>query len=69
MDSLDGGMYRWRHGLAVQLLPDDTMEALSAPHNDIETILSAACAGYRQERPLMEWDSYAVATIAEACGI
>lgn len=69
LDTMYGGLYRWRHGIAVQLLPDDTIESLSAPHNEIETIIGAACEGYRDDRPLLEWDGQCIANVAESCGL
>lgn len=69
IDTLAGGQYRWRHGFAVQLLPDDTIKSLSAPHNEHCTVLGAACAGHRPERPLKRWDGKTIEQIATAYGL
>ena len=69
MDSLQGGMYRWSNGIAVQLMPDDTITSLSAMHNETINILEAACRGYRDERQLVDWTGDMVAQVAKSCGL
>lgn len=69
MDMSAGGAYRWRHGIACQLLPSDTLDALDAEHNDFCTIKQAMRKAYRDDRPMLDWPGIAVQNLAESVGL
>jgi hypothetical protein len=55
VDTPHGGAYRWRHGVAVALRPDDTFQSLSGDWNEALPHISAILSGYDPERPVLEW--------------
>lgn len=64
-DEVNGECYRWRHGLALQLKPDDTFESLDEPWNDCTSTIQAVLAGHDTERPVLEWDGNLISRIAK----
>lgn len=65
-----GGAYRWDHGAAFQLRPDDTFESLRAEAwNEDTTLFQAVAAGYDDDRPLLEISAYDLNKIAEDVGL
>lgn len=60
IDSLAGGMPRWRHGVACRLRPDDTLATI---------VLGDVVRGYDKDRPVLDWDGIVVRRIAEAVGL
>jgi hypothetical protein len=69
MDSLAGGMVRWRHGRVIKLLATDTFEELDGAWNECCTILNTASHGYDTDRPLLEWSGDAIDRVANAAGL
>jgi hypothetical protein len=69
IDTQSGGMPRWRHGVAVQLLPTDTFDILDRDHNDIMSILTAAINGSRVDRPLLRWQGPIIDRVATRLGL
>lgn len=65
MDSIDGGMYLWRHGLAIKLQPGDTLEKLENMDWNTETsYLDAVLHGIDNERPILNWPGYLIEKVA-----
>ena len=65
MGSINGGMYRWRHGIAISLKPDDTMEKLeSMEWHDGMSYLNAIYYGLDDDRPILEWPGYLIEKVA-----
>jgi len=69
MDSIEGGMYRWQHGLACRVLPSDTLESLEDDCNDYSTIREAMTSGHDDSRPVLEWSGSMIAAVAQAAGL
>lgn len=71
-DTSQGGQYRWRHGVAIQVLPTDTLASLHEDNGEwAEGTHSrdAILSGYDDRRPLLYWDGNVierVATVAAA---
>jgi hypothetical protein len=66
MDELMGGQYRWQHGIAVKLLPTDTLASIRV--DDGAVLLSnfdRMVHGYDTERPLLDWSGSKIGKIAE----
>ena len=54
MDSLQGGAVRWRHGMAIELKPEDTIESLRAGEwNETTTHWDAVIHGRDKDRPIL----------------
>ena len=62
-DDLNGYTYRWDHGMAVKLLPNDTLEQIQTA--GINNILR----GDDTARPVLDWPGYAVRKTAESVGL
>lgn len=65
--SLDGGQYRWRHGVAVQVRVVDTIDSLHendhmVPVNPMERMMY----GDDPKRPLLEWSASKMESVARA---
>ena len=63
-DGIEGGTYRWRHGIVCRLLPGDTIETLGELY-DTESgyeisILDGMIQGYDAERPVLGWAGYMI---------
>lgn len=54
--SVIGGAYRWIHGLAIYIKPEDTLKSLHEDIEDFERMMH----GYDEERPVQTWDGKAV---------
>ena len=67
-DNLHGYCYRWRHGLAIRLQPNDTFLTLAEPWNDDTTTWQAVLGGYDAERPILDWTGHVVAALARRHG-
>ena len=65
--SIAGGAYRWRHGLAIQILPTDTLESL---HNEdfapgcYVTQYYLMIHGEDKYRPILDWTGVQVDNVA-----
>ena len=65
MNSLDGGMCRWRHGIAIHVFPTDTLESLRADSDDYYVApYTRMIQGYDDQRPLLDWDGAVVESVA-----
>ena len=64
-DSLAGGAIRWKHGLAIKLLPGDTLESLRATPDGYLDLVQ----GFDPDRPVLTWDGHSVEAVAHAAGI
>jgi hypothetical protein len=64
LDSLEGGAYRWKHGVVVRLKAADTFDILAEPWNDYTDTLSAVLAGDDPERPVQPFYGPAIDKIA-----
>ena len=65
-NSMSGGAYRWRHGLAVKLHPEDTLEILNETEwNESTSLYSAVIHGYDNTRPILDWPGYIISKVAE----
>ena len=65
VDTLHGGAYRWRHGVAVALRPDDTFQSLSGDWNEALPHISAILSGYDPERPVLDWPEEKIESIVK----
>lgn len=65
-DGLNGSTIRWKHGLVIKLLPNDTFLTLEKPWNETETILSAALNGCDKTRPILPLDGYMIEKMMES---
>lgn len=64
-DKMEGGQYRWKHGVAARLLPNDTFEVLIGDWNDCTSVFEAVINGYDPDRPLLhDWTGHVIATVA-----
>lgn len=55
VDTLEGGMVRWKHGLVIQLQPGDTLKDLkSEAWNEYTTLWAAVMHGYDESRPVLK---------------
>lgn len=70
MDSVQGGAYRWEHGVACRLQSGDTLESLHAEAwNEGTSRYEAVVAGRDDSRPVLEWSGHAIrAIVASAQG-
>lgn len=67
MSDLEGGQYRWRHGIAIQILPTDTLESLRADTGEYNTTsYDRLVHGYDEQRPVQEWPGTIIDSIASA---
>lgn len=67
-DSLNGYTYRWRHGTAVKLKPDDTFDTLKKEIEDMESAIE--CVVYVMDiRDDLAWDGKHIAKLAESLGL
>lgn len=70
MDSLVGGAIRWRHGLAAQLLPTDTIASLrDGEWNDCVSLMEAVLGGHDRTRPLLDWSGRHIESVATQAGL
>lgn len=66
LDSLEGGAYRWKHGLAIALKKDDTFDSLECGEwNEIFALYEAVMQGYDDSRPILPWSGYAIKALAD----
>ena len=65
IDTLHGGAYRWRHGVAVRLRPHDTFQSLSGDWNAATSHLDAILAGYDPKRPVLEWSGRKIENVVK----
>ena len=54
IDTPHGGAYRWRHGVAAMILPNDTLQSLSGDWTASTSHLEAILSGYDPERPVVD---------------
>lgn len=65
MSSLEGGQNRWRHGVAVQILPADTLDSLSEDSGDYYVgSYTRMMNGYDKQRPILDWDGWVIDRVA-----
>jgi hypothetical protein len=64
-DSLAGGAIRWKHGLAIKLLPGDTLESLRATPDGYLDLVQ----GFDPDRPVLAWDGHSLEAVARAVGL
>lgn len=65
IDTLQGGAVRWRHGVTIQLQPNDTFESLrSGEWNDDVTLWDAVTHGQDDSRPVLEVSPESLANAA-----
>ena len=65
-NTAEGGCYRWRHGLAIQVMPTDTLTSLHTDSGEWDNTHSrnAIVGGYDTRRPLIEWDGAEIERVA-----
>ena len=67
MSSLEGGQYRWRHGVAIAIQVTDTLESL---HTDTKEYnchsYERMMAGYDETRPILDWDGNVIDRVARS---
>lgn len=69
-DSLEGGAYRWRHGVLAKLQPGDTLAALEAAEwNPVLSHLGAVLEDCDPDRPVLAWDGHSLEAVARAAGL
>lgn len=69
-DSLDGGSVRWRHGMAIKLQPDDTLDSLrNTPWNDYCDLIDAMLKGHDDSRPVLDWHGPVIESLAKQAGL
>lgn len=70
LDDICGGAIRWRHGIAVQLQPGDTLHSLrSCEWNDTTSLYLAVVQGYDASRPILEWSGKKITSQARIAGL
>lgn len=70
MDSVQGGGYRWLHGMACKIKDTDTLESLrSEMWNDHALVIDAMSNGYDDERPILDMSGWQIKGIAESVGL
>lgn len=68
MDSLSGGAIRWRHGIAIEIAAEDTLESLKTRKwNDHVTYYDAMHNGYYGE--IKNWSGIALTKTAVSLGL
>jgi hypothetical protein len=68
-NTLSGGRVRWSHGTAIEIKKTDTFETLNAEDETGTTVLTRALAGYDEERPIAQWDGFAIRSVANSLGL
>jgi hypothetical protein len=66
IDTLDGGAVRWKHGLVVQLKPDDTFSVIDSQLADCSYLHDWVIDGYGESRPILNWSGYAIENLAKS---
>jgi hypothetical protein len=69
VDTPVGGAVRWQHGIAVQLLPNDTLAILHADAIVGTTVMQMACTANDPQRPVLTWPGYIVRSVARSAGL
>lgn len=70
LNTIEGGAYRWQHGVAIALQPGDTLASLSAGVlNECANLYDAVLSGHDDTRPYMDWTGNMIAACAEATGL
>jgi hypothetical protein len=65
-----GGCYRWRHGLAMEVLPGDTLTSLHTPDDMGNSPIMWATHGDAFEgRRILDWDGNVIQAVAGAVGL
>ncbi|ELA9292952.1 hypothetical protein QUO15_004414 [Vibrio parahaemolyticus] len=68
--SIQGGAVRWRHGIALKLKAEDTLDSLKNTHwNDETSLFFAVINGYDDQRPVQDWDGIIIKNIAKSVGL
>ena len=68
--TLQGGTYRWKHGVVCKIKPTDTLPSLEHEDwNEGTTALDAVLHGCDDTRPVLDWHGQAIAAIAKQAGI
>lgn len=67
-NDLEGQMYRWRQGYAIQLKSYDTFETLEKSWNDLYTTLEVVLQGQDPNRPILNWRGSVIANLAKRHG-
>lgn len=62
MEEMLGGAYRWLYGIAIPLLPDDTLASLSADDEQWQRMTH----GYDDDRPVLTWEGIMIEQLARA---
>jgi len=69
-NTLAGGQIRWRHGMAIQLQPGDTLESLrDGAWTEDASLYDAVVRGYDEARPVLEMGGRTIERMAESLGI
>lgn len=65
-DTLDGGQYHWRYGIAVQVKPTDTLASLTTPDDQGNTLIDYASHTFavKTERRILDWSGPRINRIA-----
>jgi len=69
IDTIAGGAYRWQHGVAAKLLPDDTWDTLDAWAGAISSpsqLITVLLDGHDSDRPLLDWGGNTITAVARA---
>ena len=64
MDSVEGGMYRWKHGSAYKITEADTLESIFSKHTESEF----SDYDYIRQNAL-EWSGHIIAKVAQSAGL
>jgi hypothetical protein len=62
MNSVEGGMYRWKHGSAYKIEEADTLESIFSKHTESEF------SDYDSMIPL-EWSGNIIAKVTQSAGL
>lgn len=68
-NDLEGGQYRWKHGVVAKLQYDDTFDTLDKGINDFTTAIQSVVAGQDSARPVQNWDGKTIASFAKTVGL
>ena len=64
MDSVEGGMYRWKHGSAYKITEADTLESIFSKHTESE-FSDYDC----MRQNALEWSGNIIAKVAQSAGL
>ena len=66
-NDIEGQMYRWKHGLAISIHNEDTLESLRAEKwNEYYTGYQVVTLCQDNDRPCLHWDGFVIDKLANS---